>query len=348
MATGQWPTLADVTSRLGGDSKPLYIAEMLSQAIELTADMPFKEANEIGGHEFSFRTSIPTGYFRQINQGVPYGKSTTGKSRLGVASLEGFSQVDRLLAEASGSIPQFRESEDVAFIEGMGQTMEETSFYGNTATAPAEFMGLSSFYNTLTQSSAQNAQNVINGGGVASSNASIWLVCWGERTIYSVYPRGSRAGLVSEDWADQTPAYDNLGNPFPAYTTYFRQQMGIIPEDWRFGVRIANIDVTAAGLAGPTALDLFVAMNQMVMLPPMLSKQSSGVTKTDAPTYSVPGIRPVIYCNRSVRGFMDVQGMRDRNVLLSLNDAAGKVQDMFRGIPIKISDRLLTTEDTVS
>jgi hypothetical protein len=40
--------------------------------------------------------------------------------------------------------------------------------------------------------------------------------------------------------------------------------------------------------------------------------------------------------------------MRDRNVLLTLKDAAGMPQDEFRGIPVKISDRLLTTEDAVA
>ncbi|MEO6783455.1 MAG: major capsid protein, partial [Bradyrhizobium sp.] len=121
MATGQWPTLLDMLGRMDGAGKQVAIAEMLSQANELYDDMPHVEANEIGGHEFVFRTSIPAGAWRQYNQGVPYSKSTTAKSRVGLGSLEDYSQVDRMLAEDSGDISRFRESEDVAFLEGMSQ-----------------------------------------------------------------------------------------------------------------------------------------------------------------------------------------------------------------------------------
>jgi hypothetical protein len=348
MATGQWPTLADLASRMDGAGKQHIVAEMLSQSVVIPEDMPFKEASEIGGHEFSFRTSIPAGSWRQINVGVPYSKSTTGKSRVGLASLEDYSQVDRLLAEMSGDIDAFRESEDVAFLEGMGQTIEETTWYGNAVANPAQFMGLSSFYNTINTANAQNAANVLDGGGRGSSNASIWLMCWGLRTIYGLYPRGSKAGLSMEDKSDTVPGYDSLGNRFEAYTSWFRQLMSICPEDWRYGARIANIDVTNAGLAGPNALDIFATLRQMLLLPPHLSKTTSGIVKTDAQIDPAPGIRPVIYVNRTVRHWMDVQAMRDRNVLLSINDYAGIPCMGIDHIPIKVSDQLLTTEATVN
>ena len=98
MATGQWPSLADLTSRMTW-GKQAYIAEMLSQAVCVAEDMPVLEANEIGGHEFVFRTSIPAGSWRQYNMGVPYSKSTTAKSRVGIGALEDYSQVDRALGE---------------------------------------------------------------------------------------------------------------------------------------------------------------------------------------------------------------------------------------------------------
>jgi hypothetical protein len=347
MATGSFPTISDLTSRMDGAGKQMHIAELLSQATPTLRDMPFKEGTEMMGHSFSYRTSIPRGAFRQLNSGVGYSKSTTGKATLGMGDLEGYSQVDRLLAEMSGSVEGFRTSEEVAFLEGLGQTWEETLWYGNSVENPAEFMGLSNFYNTLQQGTAQNASNVINGGGVGSDNASLWLICWGTNQIYGTYPRGSKAGLTSEDKADTTPAFDNLGNRYEAYTMWFRQMGNIVPEDWRYAARIANIDVTASGLAGPNALDLFLAMSQADMLPPTLSKEASGITEVDAPTDPSPAIMPYWYTNRTVRFWMDAQGMRNRNVLLTLNDAAGKPQDVIRGIRVRVADRLLITEDAV-
>ena len=344
MATGQWPTIADLTSRTTSWGKQAYIAEMLSQAICVAEDLPVLEANEIGGHEFVFRTSIPAGSWRQYNMGVPYSKSTTAKSRVGIGALEDYSQVDRMLAEDSGDIDQFRENEDVAFLEGMGQTMEQTVWYGNTAVTPAEFMGLAPFYNTVATSTAQNAANVIDGGGTGSSNLSIWGIGWGARTIFGIYPRGSKAGLTMEDKADTVPGFDSLGNRFEAYTSWFRHQLAIVPQDWRYAFRIANVDVTSAGLAGPSALDIFATLAEAQMFPPHLSARTSTITKTDAPNFFNDTATTEIYTNRTGMHWMQVQALRDRNVLLRIDDYAGIPTDSWRGLPIKISDQLLNTE----
>ncbi len=344
---GQWPTLLDISSRLDPEGKIPVIAEMLSQSNDYADDLPWVEANEATGHEFVFRTSIPAGAWRQYNMGVPYSKSTTAKARVGLGMLEDYSQVDRALAEHSGDREKFRESEDVAFLEGMSQTIAQTFFYGNSVTNPAQFMGLSTFYNTLSTSSAANAANVMSGGGSGSSNASLWLIGWGPETIFGLYPRGSKAGLDMEDKGDIVPGFDSFGNRFEAYTSWFRQQAGLCPKDWRYGVRLANLDTTTAGLAGPNAYDLFAGMGQMLMMFPKLSGHTSGVVKTDAPMDD-KGVRPVFYTNRTVRHWMDVQSIRNRNVLLGINDYAGNPVMGFRGIPVKIVDQLTDTEATVS
>lgn len=347
MPTGQWLTLLDLTSRTDGMGKQRRIAELMSQVNEILTDMPWMESSEFSGHEFVYRTSIPQGAWRAINAGIPYGKSTTAKARVGLGELVGYSQVDRTLAERSGDVTRFRYLEDVSFLQGMSQNLAQTIWYGNTTTTPGQFMGLSPFYNTVNTANAANANNVINGGGTGSSNLSIWLICWGETTIKGLYPRASKAGLVQEDKGDTFPGLDAAGNRYEAYTSFFRQEAGLVPEDWRYGVRIPNIDVTAAGLAGPSAPDLFAVFAAAVLYPPTLSAQASGITEVDAPDDPSPGIRPAWYTNRTGRHWMDVQGMRDRNVLLSLTDSGGRVTDYIRGIPVRVSDQLLTTEARV-
>lgn len=347
MATGQWLSMMDLARRMDPYGKIDYIAEMLSQCNDLWDDVPWIEANEIGGHKFTFRTSIPAGSWRAYLQGVPYSKSTTAQATVSIGSLEDYSQIDRMQAEDSGDVERYRESEDAAFLEGMSQTLAQTVFYGNTVSNPAQFMGYSSFYNTVSTASAQNAANVIDGGGTASANASIWLICWGERTQFMLYPRGSKAGLAMEDKADTVPGFDSLGNRFEAYTSWFRQQAGLCPQDWRQAARVANIDVTSAGLAGPNALDIFATLAQVMYLPPALGKRQSGITRSDAPDESNPGIRPVFYVNRTVRHWMDVQMIRNRQVMLRLDDYAGRPCDGYRDVPIKIVDQLLTTEARV-
>ncbi len=347
MATGQFLTLLDITTRQDPNGKQAAIAEMLSQCNEFVEDMPVVEANESGGHEFVFRTSIPAGSWASYNQGTPYSKSTTAKARVGLGTLRDYSLVDKMLAEDSGDAATFRENEDVAFLEGMAQTMVQTYLYGNTASTPAEFMGASPFYNSVSTSTAQNAANVIDAGGVGSSNLSFWFFNWGPRSVFGLYPRGSKAGLYMEDLGDVVPGYDSIGNPFPAYQSMFQQRAEFCPQDWRQVVRIANVDTTAAGLAGPVPPDIFALFAQAAVMLPTSSRSLGGITKSDAPNDASPGNRTIIYTNRTGRHWMDVQGMRNRNVIQTINDAAGRVQDVFRGVPIHVVDQLLNTESRV-
>ena len=68
----------------------------------------------------------------------------------------------------------FRESEDIAFMEGLGQTWAQTLFYGNTVANPAQFMGLSPFFNTKSTATAKNATNVID-AGLTAQRESGWF-----------------------------------------------------------------------------------------------------------------------------------------------------------------------------
>jgi hypothetical protein len=348
MATGQWPTIADVASRTDPTGKAMAIAEMMAQSIVIADDAPSIPSNEMGGTSFAYRTSIPSGYFRQANAGVPFGKSTTGKSTVGMASLVGWSQVDKKVAKDTGDPEGFRNGEEAAFMEGMGQTFEGTVWYGNTATNPLQCEGLSYFYNTVNTASAANAANVIDCLGTGNNNLSLWLIGWSPRTIHLSYPRGGTAGLYTEDRGDVVPAFDALGNPFLAWTQYFEHNFGVVPANWQYGVRAANIDWTSAGLNGPNACDLFATMADMVLLPPMLSKMASGITKTDAPTDPATGTRFCFYTCRTGRHWMDVQAMRNRNTLITLNDYDGRVCDLFRQVPVKVSDQLSIYENRLT
>lgn len=347
MATGQWPTLIDVAQREGPDGKPLFLAEMMSQTNEILDDAPMVEANEKTGHEFGFRDSIPSGAWRSYNMGVGYSKSTAGKARVGIGTLAAYSQIDRDLAEDSGDPEAFRESEDIAFMEGLSQTWAETLVYGNTVTNAAQFMGLAPFYNTKSTATAKNATNVIDAGGVGSSNTSFWLIGWNEGTFYCVFPRAGHAGLDMQDKGDTVPGYDSLGNRFEAYTSYFRWRGGLVPQDWRNGVRIGNIDTTAAGLLGPNPPDLFAYMIQSMYLPPALGKRQSGIGSTDAPRDRSVGVRAVFYMNRTGLHYLHLQAVRNRNVLVRMDDYAGRPVTGFLDIPIRCVDQIINTEGRI-
>lgn len=342
-------TLADWGRRVDPDGKIADISELLSQCNEVFDDMLWREGNLPTGHKTTVRTGLPIGTWRMLYQGVPYTKSTTAQVTEGAGMLEAYSQIDRKLAELEGDVDAFRLSEDDAHLEGLSQQMASAIFYGNSAVTPQMFTGLSPRYNTVSTSTAQNAVNVLDAGGTGSSNASIWIVAWGPRTCFGIFPKGGKAGLSFEDKGDVVPGYDSNSNRFEAYTSYFRWEAGLVVADWRYVVRIANIDVTstAGGLASSTPPDLFALLSKAVIRLPTLNKRVSGITKTDAPDEPSPGVNPAIYVNRTVRQYMDIQAIRDKNVLLSSTEYAGGPVVEFRGVPIRINDALLSTETRV-
>lgn len=341
------PNLVDWARMADPDGAIADIAWLLAQCNEVLKDIIWQEGNLPLGHKVTANVGLPQGTWRANNQGVASTKPINAQYQFSIGELVGYSMVDKSEAVLNGEIAKFRWNQDQSHIEGMSQQVASALFYSNEATTPQQFTGFSPYYNTLSTSSAQSARNVVDGGGSGSDNASIWLVGWGDNTIFGIFPKGSQAGLVYEDKGDITPLYDSNGNRFEGYTSYFAWKLGLCVKNWEYGARFANIDTTTAGLAGTNPPDLFVGMAQMVTMLPTLTRRASGITEVDSPGDPMPGINPAFYCNRTVRTWMDIQAIRDKNVLISSKDFAGDPVMAFRDIPIRVSDSLLSTEATI-
>jgi hypothetical protein len=192
-------TLADYSKRMGPDGKIDPIAEMLSQQNEILEDVVYKEANQPTSHVVTVRTGLPAVYWRQYNAGVPSSKSTTAQITEPCAMLEARSHIDAKLLTLNGNSAGFRLSEESPFIEAMGQEMVGKFFNGNVGTDLKTFSGLATRYSSTA---AGNGGNVILAGGAGADNSSMYLVVWGEQTVFSPFPKGSRGGLMSRaTWA---------------------------------------------------------------------------------------------------------------------------------------------------
>jgi len=349
MATGAPFTLMDMARRTDPDGSASDIAELLSQANEIYDDMVWKEGNTDTGHIFTVRTGLPAGTWRYLNQGTAMSKSTAAQGRINCGELTAVSVIDERILEKSANPNKARYEEDNAFVEGMSQTMASTAIYGNSAANIAQFTGFAPYFNTLETSTAQNAANMFNGGGVGSNNASVWLIGWNPRTVFMCYPKGAKAGLTVRPLNNTEVAYDNVGNPYPAKLTYFTQMAGLCIADWRWVNRLCNLDVTSAGLGGPAPFDIFASgMSEMLLRMPKMGRQQSNVTATDAKSEEGLVVRPAFYTNRTVRKFMDIQIIRDKNVLIGMHDFAGMPAETYRNIPIRIMDVQTSTEAAVT
>ena len=324
-------TLADWAKRLDPEGKVPSIVELLAQNNEILADMQWIEGNLPTGHRTTVRTGLPTVAWRLLNQGVQPSKSVTAQVDESCGMLEAWSEVDKDLAMLNGNTAAFRLSEAQAFIEAMNQEMGQTVFYGNSGLAPEEFNGLSVRYSSL---SAANGQNIINAGGAGSDNTSIWLICWGQQTVHGIFPKGSKAGLIHEDLGEVTveTSAGIAGTRLRAYQDHWQWKCGVALKDWRYAVRIANIDVSNL-VAKSSAADLIENMIKAIHRIPSL-----GMGKC------------AFYMNRTVKQMLDIQRRDDVQTGGSLvyNDVDGKLIPSFRGIPIRTCDAILETEATVA
>ena len=330
-------TLADWAKRLDPDGKVPTIAELLSQSNEILEDCMFMEGNLPTGHRSVIRTGLPTVYWRAINQGIPTSKSTTAQVDESCGMLEAYSEVDKDLAELNGNTSQFRLSEDKAFLESMNQTQAQTLFYGNPGTDPKQYLGLATRYSSL---SAGNAQNILSAGGSGSDNTSIYLVVWGDNTVFCPFPKGSKAGLIHDDLGLNT-VWDSTGARYQAYRTHYQWKNGLVVKDWRYVVRICNIDVS--DLIGQTGTQAASASTAIIKL---LARA----------LYRIPNMamgRAAFYMNRTTHSGLALAAMDKSQYVLKINEGLsqyGTPQSYlsFLGVPLRRVDQILNTESVVS
>jgi hypothetical protein len=213
----------------------------------------------------------------------------------------------------------------------MNIEMAATLFYGNTSTAPEEFLGLAPRYSSL---SAANAQNIISGAGGGSDNSSVWLIVWGDQTCHMIFPKGSKAGLIHEDLGLETvESTAGIGNArLRAYRDHFQWKCGLALRDWRYAVRIPNIDISNL-VAKSSAADLIELMIKAI--------------------HRVPNVRmgkAAFYMNRTCLQMLDIQRRDDiiTGAGLRYDNVDGVLVPSFRGIPIRVCDALVENEAVVS
>ena len=323
-------TLADWAKRVDPDGRVPVVAELLSQSNEILEDCVFKEGNLPTGERVVIRTGLPTVYWRALNQGIPSSKSTTAQVDEACGILEARSEVDKDLAMLNGNTAQFR-------LEAMNQTQATTLFYGNPGVDPKQFLGLAARY---SDSTAANGQNILKAGGSGSDNTSIYLVVWGDNTVYCPFPKGSKAGLIHEDLGEQT-VYNSDGTRMQALATRYQWKNGLVVKDWRYVVRIANIDVSdliaQTGTQAPSAATAIIKLMARAL-------------------YRIPNMamgRAAFYMNRTVHSGLSIAALDKSQYVLKINEGLSQFGMpyswlSFLGVPLRRVDALLNTEAAIS
>jgi hypothetical protein len=137
-------------------------------------------------------------------------------------------------------------------------------------------------------------------------------------------------GLRHEDMG-RWPVLDANGNTYMAYRDHYKWKIGLTVRDWRYVVRIANIDVS--DLATGSAANLINALVRAGARLPTTPVGLSAVQTSDAPSIRGTMGRTVIYCNRTISTYLRLQAMNKTNVLLATLRVARPADHYLRRCP---------------
>lgn len=332
------PTLLDVAKATDPDGRIAAVVEILNETNEVLDDMSWVTGNLPTGHRTTIRTGIPAPTWRSLYGFVQPTKSSTVQVTDNTGMLEAYAEVDKALADLNGNTAAFRLLEDRAHIEGMNQELVDTLFYGNEGTEPNAFTGLAPRFNDL---SAENGDNILDAGGSGSDNNSIWLIVWGPNTVHGIIPKGSSAGLQVTDKGVQTVS-DATGvgaGRMEAYVTHYRWDAGLTVRDWRYIVRICNVDKSAlsavftSGAFSGSSANLPDLMFQAMRLVPNLNAG-----------------RPVFYAARDMLTWVARQKAAMGLASYAMADTVSgdrRWTETFNGIPMRRVDALSADETRV-
>lgn len=326
------PTLLDLAKALGPDGKISPVNEILNQVSDILEDITWIQGNRTTGHQYSQRTGLPTPTVRKINQGVNPTKARQIQVTDDTTMLVDYAEFDKKLVDLSGDKEAYLLQQSRAHIEGFNQKIASLFFTGNSGSQPEAFTGLGPRYNSL---SAANAENIIVGGGGGADNGSIWLIGWSPITCCGIVPKNGTVGLQMEDKGVVTIEDASNGSNsgrMEAYRLHFSMDAGLAVPDWRYAVRIPNIDKS----------DLKTDRSSGANLPDLMYQALEQIPNLGL-------VRPAFYMSRSMRSMVRRQ-MTDgtKNSTLQIENVGGKMLMQFDGVPMRRVDALAADEALVS
>lgn len=330
-------TLADVAK--SKDKQIGKVAEVLVQHNAMLKDIPYTQMNEGTIHKEDIRSNLPAVYYRKANQPIPASKTTTEERTFTGAQFESKSQIDEAVASRGGTdrIAYNRWNQAQGHLQSHALEHAALILYGSPVSSNQKTAGLTDIYSTVS-ASEETSKQIVDAGGVGSDNTSMFKVHWGERSIFGVYPVGTKSGLKRVDHSAggklvKIPGVDLNGNvgDFWGYEEQFITNHGLVVKDYRQAARVANIDVSnlVSGAGAADLIDLMISADYLI------DNLENG--------------KGVWYVNRTVHAHLHKQALTKVGAGAGLTFAnyQGERVLMFLGCPIRIMDAILTSEARV-
>lgn len=314
------------------NGKMLKVANLLEEVNDIHKVMPFVPANDGSRHISAAQATLPKSYKKIIGEGVASSVGTVTQQQDNCAITENWMEIEDRLVEKypidNGSRGAFLKTKEVAHMESLMQEKTEDLFYSNQNTNLTAINGFFSRYNSST---GNIGRNVIKGVGTGATNMSCMAVTFEPEKIFGIYPEGSAGGLQTS--ALEVNNFERDSKNIRLYKKRFAFECGLVVADWRYGARLANVDVNKITTNASDKDDLIRGVQKLLQ---RLHKRERGKT--------------FLFMNRTFRDELDLQLYKKLgdNGGLTYKDVSGMYVDHFRETPILIVDGLKTTEAAIS
>jgi hypothetical protein len=322
-----------LAAKMSHNQEIIDVAEVLNETNDVIQDAHVERGNGITSHTVSRRTALPTVSWVKIGNGWNATTGLLNQATEAMGQLKARYQCPEDVMRLQPNPAKFRQQQERAYIESMGQEFANTLF-GNwsagslSADLPEEFVGLSARYSSLGTSRSAYVAN--NGNTSGSDNTSIWFIQWGPGKVYLIYPRNAEGGgIKKKDEGRVFTGGDNVtsvqGNQLWAFVTEFSWDVGLCIEDTRTVKRLANID-SVSSESNTLDEDMIITVRN---------------------NFNTPGTI-YMYCNETVFTQLDILAKDKQNVHYTSSGPFGMPQMFFRDMPVRRCDAITNVEATLS
>lgn len=321
-------SLKDIMAVKDPNGRLATIAEILQQSNTIYDDMPMLEGLTEVGDQITVRAKLGDPKWKRYNEHVKPSIALTDQVNELCGHIEDWSEIDADLAEKSGDVAGFLLRESKAKMQSMANEVVRTLIYGNATTDPKTFNGFMMRLNSLNDEYMNGKPVVIDAGGTTGGQqGSILIVGWGENTVHGIYPKYSQGGLEFDNKGKVTS--QTADGYLDVYRSKFSQEVGLAVRDYRYIVRIANIDATKIKNVDATSnlYDLFMEAVSNIPNPQLVNLTA--------------------YAPRRVwLALSQIAAKTGNRPMTESITQAGFVTNII-GVPLKMQDCMLMTESVV-
>lgn len=326
-------SLKDIMAAKDPNGQLAKVAEILQQSNTMMDDMPMIEGLLEVGDQVTLRSQLGSPSWKRFNEYASPSVAKVDNVTELTGHIEDWSQIDCDLVDKAADPAGYMLRDATPKMQAMGQEVVSTMIYGNATTDAKTFTGFMPRMATLNSKYMSGDPVVLDAGGTTvAGQSSILLVGWNENLIHGIYPKGSMGGLKFDNKGKVTDVKD--GKYLDVYRSKFSQDVGLAVRDYRYMVRIANIDTASLatiGTSGETAANLYTMLLDALSYIP--HPEQANLT---------------IYGPRVVWSAMARQAAQAGNAAANTDvTQRGLVFDIF-GIPFKRQDAMIETEAVIS